>query len=85
MAESLGPSPVQPLAAGPSLGPQERASDPRRLSAAPGHPAFRVDRWAAVDDAAYDPIRESGSQLGFVRDRVARERAVLLDHVGAHP
>ena len=58
IAESLGPSPEKPLAVGPAVEPDQRAAIRETLSAMPGDPAFRVDGWAPVDDAAYDPIRE---------------------------
>jgi ABC-type phosphate/phosphonate transport system substrate-binding protein len=58
IAESLGPSPEKPLAAGPALGAGERKAIREALAALPVDPAFRVDRWAPVDDSAYEPIRE---------------------------
>ncbi len=52
--ESLGPSPAQPFAAGPGLTGDEHLAIQAALCA-----SDPIDGlcWAAVDDAAYDPIR----------------------------
>ena len=55
--ESLGPSPEKPLAAGPGLGSSERMAIREALPGSPVDRSSRVDGWAPVDDAAYDPIR----------------------------
>ncbi len=57
LAESLGPWPEKPLAAGPSVTTERRAELRALLAGLPAQPEFRVDRWAAVEDAGYDPIR----------------------------
>jgi len=55
VVERLGPSPSQPLAAGPGLGREERERIRAVLTAlAPGELGLR---WVAVEDATYDPIR----------------------------
>jgi phosphonate transport system substrate-binding protein len=55
--QSLGPWPEKPLAAGPSVSGERRAEIRERVAALAGSPDFRVDRWAPVSDADYDPIR----------------------------
>jgi len=58
--ECLGPSPSQPLTAGPGLGLDERVAARealRELGSFELAPGARVDFWAEVDDATYDPIR----------------------------
>ena len=58
--EWLGPSPSQPLTAGPGLGLDERVAACealRELEAFELAPGARVDCWARVDDSTYDPIR----------------------------
>ena len=53
--ERLGPSPSQPLAAGPSLPEAERERIRAVLTAlGPSEPGLT---WVPVDDATYDPIR----------------------------
>ncbi len=55
MVERLGPSPSQPLAAGPALGGEERERVRATLAAlAAGELGLS---WAPVDDSTYDPIR----------------------------
>jgi ABC-type phosphate/phosphonate transport system substrate-binding protein len=55
VVEQLGPSPSQPLAAGPGLGGEERERIRATLTALdPGELGMT---WAPVDDATYDPIR----------------------------
>ena len=55
VVERLGPSPSQPLAAGPSLAPAERE---RIRAVLTGLDADDLGMtWVAVDDASYDPIR----------------------------
>lgn len=59
VVERLGPSPSQPLAAGPGLGMAERERVRGVLAALPAlelAPGLGVS-WAPVDDATYDPIR----------------------------
>jgi phosphonate transport system substrate-binding protein len=56
--ESLGPSPSQPLAAGPGLGAGERRAIRDAVSSLEG--------WAGVDDAHYEPLR------AMRRDALAR-------------
>lgn len=58
--ELLGPSPSQPLTAGPALGLDERVAARealRELGAFELAPGARMDAWPQVDDATYDPIR----------------------------
>ena len=60
VVEPLGPSPAQPLTAGPALSEQERVlvrealREVERTDLAPG---VSFARWEPVDDADYDPIR----------------------------
>ena len=64
VAESLGPSPVQPLVAGPALGPADR--DRLRdgvLRSGSGSPRDRVAGWVEVGDADYDPIRVTAADV----------------------
>ena len=59
VVERLGPSPSQPLAAGPGLGREERERVRAAMTALPAFelaPGLGVS-WAPVDDATYDPIR----------------------------
>ena len=55
VVERLGPSPSQPLAAGPGLGREERERIRATLTALP--PGQLGLTWVQVDDATYDPIR----------------------------
>jgi ABC-type phosphate/phosphonate transport system substrate-binding protein len=58
--ESLGPSPSQPLAAGPALGPAERMAARealREIGPVELAPNVHLARWAEVGDATYDPLR----------------------------
>jgi ABC-type phosphate/phosphonate transport system substrate-binding protein len=52
--ESLGPSPSQPLAAGPGLREDERDAVRRAVGALPG--------WAPVRDSDYEPLRAMRSE-----------------------
>ena len=65
--ERLGPSPSQPLVAGPGVTAAERDRIREVLTALP--PGETGLRWVAVDDAAYDPIRamtaEAEARGGF--------------------
>ena len=97
VVERLGPSPSQPLAAGPALGGQERERV-RATLAAPGRRRARPGVGARGRQHLRPDPRDAGggagprgllahfqrAQLLRVVDRVARERAVGLDHVGAH-
>ena len=55
VVERLGPSPSQPLAAGPGLGSAQR--ERIRATLAGLAPAELGLTWVPVDDATYDPIR----------------------------
>jgi phosphonate transport system substrate-binding protein len=57
VVQSLGPWPEKPLAAGPSVSAERRAEIRSIVAGLPAQPEYRVKRWAATDDAAYDPIR----------------------------
>ncbi len=55
VVERLGPSPSQPLAAGPGLAPGGARADPAHPDGlGPGELGIT---WVPVDDATYDPIR----------------------------
>ena len=56
VVERLGPSPSQPLAAGPGLCAGERERIRAVLTALAPSPPLGLT-WVAVDDATYDPIR----------------------------
>jgi phosphonate transport system substrate-binding protein len=70
--DTLGPSPAQPLVAGPALGPAERLAvqealrevEPTELA-----PGVVMAGWEPVDDAFYEPIRRmrdaGAARLGF--------------------
>jgi phosphonate transport system substrate-binding protein len=71
VVQSLGPWPEKPLAAGPSVSAERRAEIRSIVAGLPAQPEYRVERWAATDDAAYDPIR--------TMSRAARPRARSSD------
>lgn len=55
VVERLGPSPSQPLAAGPALPPDERERVRETLTAL--EPSHFGMSWVRVDDSTYDPVR----------------------------
>ncbi len=61
--QSLGPWPEKPLAAGPSVSAARRAELKALVAGLPAQPAFRVDGWAPVADADYDPIRRLATRF----------------------
>jgi phosphonate transport system substrate-binding protein len=74
--DALGPSPIQPVVAARALPADEKAAIRRLLLAMGDDPAERarldygfVDRFAAVRDADYDPIRRmlgAAEAIGFM-------------------